>query len=328
MTFYYFYEFWSGDDYEFKFVKNENELLEIDAQPCGPRSASGFVEAKDNGSIFVYEHAHDEFPDTQQAITENFDAITQRHWFGGAKLPLNEFGDPSETLWHLEDFLHDVCQGTLIGEIIAQKRADARPDPASLRLKEAEATIASLRALLATATNEIEQLTTTIDEKWVEQIDALTQENKKLKLDEFIARQGCNQAFRENKALEVALAIVKDENEVNKKNFHKLMDEKKKKQKKPEKKNTKNEKGNRKVVRTDYRECAIFKIPDGVDLEDKSEVQYRRTKYGCLYIKYVGKEVEEEIEWGIDTSVCCDYKAREDALVDAGRMVDYTDEEE
>jgi len=234
------------------------------------------------------------------------------------------------------------------------------------RMAEQEATIASLRALLATATNEIEQLTTTIDEKWVEQIDALTQENKKLKknyrnpveqwlgatdlewryvqqyIDAAIQLKDEHEELKsEHRALEFAFDIVKDENEVNKKNLQKMLMERpplkstdivppvaKTQEDKPEKKNTKNEKGNRKVVCTDYgSSCAIFAIPDGLDLEDKSVVQSWGTKYGTLYIKYVGKAEEEEIEWNSMPDE--DYKYGNDQIVDAEDFgVFYSDDEE
>lgn len=189
-------------------------------------------------------------------------------------------------------------------------------------MAEKEATITSLRALLATATNEIEQLTTTIDEKWVEQIDALTKENKELKKEN-----------SERAALEIAFAIVKDENEVNKKNLKKMLMERPPLKSAdivpPEEKNTKNEKGNRKCVQTDYYHCAYFKIPDGVDLQDKSVVESWGTKYGTLYIKYVGKAEEEEIEWENDPSEETDYKRGNDEIVDADDFsVFYSDDEE
>ena len=128
--------------------------------------------------------------------------------------------------------------------------------------------------------------------------------------------------------------IVKDENEVNKKNLKKMLMErpplKSADIEKPEKENTKNEKGNRKCVQTDYDQLvAYFKIPDGVDLEDKSVVESWGTKYGTLYIKYVGKAEEEEIEWLFDPSECEDYKCGQNSIVDADdACVEYSDDEE
>jgi hypothetical protein len=39
-----------------------------------------------------------------------------------------------------------------------------------------------------------------------------------------------------------------------------------------------------------------FKVPKGIDLEDKSVVEEYGYKYGKLHIKYVGKDDYEEIE--------------------------------
>ena len=65
-------------------------------------------------------------------------------------------------------------------------------------------------------------------------------------------------------------------------------------------KGNRNAKGNRKVVVTTYPSPkGVFKIPDGLDLEDKSVVTSWETKGGCLYIYYVDGR-EEEIEWKFD----------------------------
>ena len=93
--------------------------------------------------------------------------------------------------------------------------------------------------------------------------------------------------------------------------------------------NTKNVKGNRKIVATTYyAPTAVFKIPDGVDLEDKSVVEYWGTKYGTLRIKYVGKEEEEkDIEWEYEPEV--DWKYGTDEIIDADEWgVEYSDDEE
>ena len=50
------------------------------------------------------------------------------------------------------------------------------------------------------------------------------------------------------------------------------------------------------VVATLYPVEIIFKVPDGIDLEDKTVVENYWYKYGTLYIKYVGKDDYEEIE--------------------------------
>ena len=93
---------------------------------------------------------------------------------------------------------------------------------------------------------------------------------------------------------------------------------------------TKNTKENRKVVRaTFYPPEAVFKIPDGLDLEDKSVVQCWGVKWAKLYIKYVGKEEVEIIEPYLDVDIDLKY-ACEEEIVDADDCgcVEYTDDEE
>ncbi len=63
---------------------------------------------------------------------------------------------------------------------------------------------------------------------------------------------------------------------------------------------TKNTRGNRKVVTVTYAApTAVFKIPDGLDLEDKTVVNMWYVKYGTLHIHYTDGR-EEEIEWEDD----------------------------
>ena len=49
-------------------------------------------------------------------------------------------------------------------------------------------------------------------------------------------------------------------------------------------------KGKLQTVVASYTTDAVFKIPDGLDLEDKTVVQDWRTKYGKLYITYVNSD--------------------------------------
>ena len=70
---------------------------------------------------------------------------------------------------------------------------------------------------------------------------------------------------------------------------------------------TKNVKGNRQVVRAAYEGESYFKIPDGLDLEDKTIVECWLVKWNVLSIKYVGKvgkeqwdEIQAYDEWGLD----------------------------
>ncbi len=96
------------------------------------------------------------------------------------------------------------------------------------------------------------------------------------------------------------------------------------------KEDTKNVKGNRKIVATNYcGPTAVFKIPDGLDLEDKSVVESWGTKWGTLYIKYVGKAEEEEIKWEWEPDM--DFKCGDDEIVDAdewGCLLEYSEDED
>jgi hypothetical protein len=57
---------------------------------------------------------------------------------------------------------------------------------------------------------------------------------------------------------------------------------------------TKNVKGNRLIVFAEYYGPeAVFKFPDGLDLEDKSIVDKWWVNYNTLYIKYVDGEVQD-----------------------------------
>ena len=91
---------------------------------------------------------------------------------------------------------------------------------------------------------------------------------------------------------------------------------------------SKNVKGNRMVVRTSYNVNMIHKIPDGIDLEDKSVVEDWWVKWGTLMIKYVGKEEVEEIEPAMDVDDY-DFKWGDSDLVDAYMTpVEYSEDEE
>ena len=92
---------------------------------------------------------------------------------------------------------------------------------------------------------------------------------------------------------------------------------------------TKNVKGDRKVVRaTYYPPEAVFKIPDGLDLEDKSVVAHWGVKYGVLRIDYVDGR-EEEITWTIDPTEF-DYKWAENTTIENADdcCVEYSEDEE
>jgi hypothetical protein len=52
----------------------------------------------------------------------------------------------------------------------------------------------------------------------------------------------------------------------------------------------------RQVLVAEYTTSHYFKVPKGIDLDDKNVVECWNVKYGTLYIKYKGKEEVEEIE--------------------------------
>ena len=57
-----------------------------------------------------------------------------------------------------------------------------------------------------------------------------------------------------------------------------------------------NVKGNRQVVVAVHQTARIFKIPEGLDLEDKTVVKNWIVKWGVFYITYVNGE-EEKIDF-------------------------------
>ena len=76
---------------------------------------------------------------------------------------------------------------------------------------------------------------------------------------------------------------------------------------------TKNVKGNRQVVVACSSSEQIFKIPDGLDLEDKTVVEFWFVKWGTLHIQYVNGE-EKEIEWEYEPEV--DFKHPESSEIE------------
>ena len=91
---------------------------------------------------------------------------------------------------------------------------------------------------------------------------------------------------------------------------------------------TLNVKGNRKIVVASYTTEGVFKIPDALDLEDKTVVQDWRTKYGNLYITYVNSDEELEIEPVWDVEIDCKYSSDE-VIVDADEYnIEYEEDKE
>ena len=92
---------------------------------------------------------------------------------------------------------------------------------------------------------------------------------------------------------------------------------------------TKNTKDTRKVVRATFdAPKSVFKIPDGLDLEDETIVEYWQVKYNELYIKYVNGEVLT-IEPSWDGSESMDYKLPMDCeIIDADDIgFEYSEDE-
>ena len=107
----------------------------------------------------------------------------------------------------------------------------------------------------------------------------------------------------------------------------------------------KNVKGNRLVVVAEYHApMAIFKIPDGVDLQDKAkvnlfsfhltelnltqlQVKQWHTRYNTLYIEYVDGKVEE-VEWEDDPEPS--FKRAKEATIEGAEEfhVEYSEDEE
>ena len=89
---------------------------------------------------------------------------------------------------------------------------------------------------------------------------------------------------------------------------------------------TKNTKDNRKVVYAKYYCDGCFKIPDGLDLEDKTVVKFWGVRYTTLHIHYVdGREEEIEAVWDIEP----DWKYPKVKIEDAEDYnIEYSDDEE
>ena len=93
---------------------------------------------------------------------------------------------------------------------------------------------------------------------------------------------------------------------------------------------TKNTKGDRKVVTADYNfPKAIFKIPDGLDLQDKKVVKAWFVKGMYLNIRYVDGR-EEVIEWECDpTEKRAEEQYPDEQIEDAKDWdFEYSDDEE
>jgi len=77
---------------------------------------------------------------------------------------------------------------------------------------------------------------------------------------------------------------------------------------------TLNVKGNRQIVSAIFPGPeVIFKIPDGLDLEDKTVVEFWFVKWGTLHIHYINGE-EKEIEWEYEPEM--DFKDPESSEIE------------
>jgi hypothetical protein len=87
---------------------------------------------------------------------------------------------------------------------------------------------------------------------------------------------------------------------------------------------TKNTKVNRQVVRATFDVPeSVFKIPDGLDLEDKTIVEYWYVRYNALILKYVnGEKISIDPTW-INAEVDMDLKETETCEIVKAEEVGY-----
>ena len=82
-----------------------------------------------------------------------------------------------------------------------------------------------------------------------------------------------------------------------------------------------------KVVRATYSATALFKVPKGIDLEDKTQVAYWGTKYGILFITFVDESRETmEITYEYEPELDCKYAS--DETIESAYDCGFTDDEE
>ena len=82
-----------------------------------------------------------------------------------------------------------------------------------------------------------------------------------------------------------------------------------------------------KVVVAKYTTSALFIVPKGIDLEDKTQVKDWETKYATLYIYFVDSTreplvIEAEFEPQIE------YKYPNEEMIEDGYNYGYSDDEE
>jgi hypothetical protein len=83
-----------------------------------------------------------------------------------------------------------------------------------------------------------------------------------------------------------------------------------------------------KVVHAKYSASAVFKVPKGINLEDKTQVKYWGTKYATLYIVFVDETREEmHIEAEYEPELDCKY-ADEETIADISEFPFIEDDED
>ncbi len=87
-----------------------------------------------------------------------------------------------------------------------------------------------------------------------------------------------------------------------------------------------NVKGARKVVVCHYTSESVFKLPDGLDLEDKTLIRNWGVKWGVLYVNYLsGEKMIYSSEYDDHDA----HKYGDESIEDADDYnVEYTDDEE
>jgi len=82
-----------------------------------------------------------------------------------------------------------------------------------------------------------------------------------------------------------------------------------------------NVKGNRQVVYAEYKQMSSFKIPDGIDLNDKKQVTSWHVYWNVLYIQYAGTDFADCVK--IEPTI----NAEEDFCVKRPSEVEITEDE-
>ena len=91
---------------------------------------------------------------------------------------------------------------------------------------------------------------------------------------------------------------------------------------------TKNIKDNRKVVVASYMTESVYKLPDGIDLEDKTVVEDWEVYRMVLHIKFVdGREETIEPEWVSEHDMKEPDRTHIESAEDYGFCLEYSEDE-